>query len=215
MDRISNATNARAKEKTLHITSCAGFTGVTLSANFWITKGSGLNLFSFAKSVLASSGAHSTTFMASWRPSSCTSNVDSATETSDASSSKTLMYTWRSTASGTALMLYTGSAISQSTNASISRRDFFVDVWTSRSWNATKSIWFSAPLREASISPTFTMMSKPRTSAIVAPLMVPKICFRNPTYVSRSSFFEKNRDVGPPRNFPPPARSCTPRRTPR
>ena len=54
MDRISNATNARAKEKTLHITSCAGFTGVTLSANFWITKGSGLNLFSFAKSALAS-----------------------------------------------------------------------------------------------------------------------------------------------------------------
>ena len=203
MDRISNATNASAKEKTLHITSCAGFTGVTLSANFWITEGSGLNRFSPAKSVLASSGEHSVTFMAIWRPRSCTSNVDSATETSDASSSKTLMYTWRSTASGTALMLYTGSAISQSTNVSISTRDFLVDERDSRFWKAARSIWLSAPRAvPASISPTFTMMSKPRTSAIVAPLMVPKICFRNPTYVSRSSFFEKNRDVGPPRNLP-------------
>ena len=101
-------------------------------------------------------------------------------------------------------MLYTGSAISQSTNASISRRAFFVEVAASRSRNAAGSIWRSAPLREASTSPTRTMMSKPMTSATVAPSMVPKICFRNPTYVSRSSDREKNRDAGPPRKSPFP-----------
>mmetsp|Transcript_2516 Transcript_2516/g.8790 ORF Transcript_2516/g.8790 Transcript_2516/m.8790 type:complete len:282 (-) Transcript_2516:1531-2376(-) len=166
IDLISNATNASAKENTFTITSCAAPTLVTLCANARITAGSGLNGFSFDKSVFKHSAVAGVAVIFISLPSSCTSNVENATDTSDDSRSKTLMYTCLSTESGTALMLYTGSAMSQSTKVSISSRDSFEEDFVNRSRNWFRSSAFTEP---RVTSPTETTMSNPRTSATVAP----------------------------------------------
>mmetsp|Transcript_5966 Transcript_5966/g.14761 ORF Transcript_5966/g.14761 Transcript_5966/m.14761 type:complete len:303 (+) Transcript_5966:384-1292(+) len=115
----SNAAKARTNAYTWHITSCTASTLLSCRLNCRSTSGLGRKRLTVRRLRRSCASLSRTLTL---RPIRSTSKVESAPASRLVSSSKQLMYTARSTPSGTARTLYMGSRRSQSTNSAIAAR---------------------------------------------------------------------------------------------